>query len=88
MALIEKVSALSSELCIVVPLGTFPDEVKAVAVELGLWEQIKDKPLIEQVEDCYALVFADAATPKDVRRSYKDVTSLTGPNLDNPPVSE
>ena len=60
MALIEKVAALREQIGVPAGGGSIPDDVQAIAKQLGVWEKVQGKPLLEQVDDCYHVVFADA----------------------------
>ena len=60
MALIEKVAALREQLCVAAGGGSISDDVQSIAKALGVWDKVKGKPLLEKVNDCYSVVFADA----------------------------
>uniref|UniRef100_A0A7S0JLX5 Uncharacterized protein n=1 Tax=Calcidiscus leptoporus TaxID=127549 RepID=A0A7S0JLX5_9EUKA len=67
MLLVEKVSRLQEQLGVVAesgcrqPLGT---KVQSIAEQLGLWEDLKGKPLVEQTDACYNTVFGGAVATK------------------------
>jgi len=76
MALVEKVAALREQIGVAAGGGSIPDDVQAIAKQLGIWEKVQGKPLLEQVDECYHIVFADAkpAATADVKPQVVVVT--------------
>ena len=76
MALIEKVTALREQIGVAAGGGSIPDDVQTIAKQLGLWAKVEGKPLIEQVDACYHVVFADAKPQPHVVVTGQPVTSV------------
>ena len=58
LALVHKVESLNTELGLTSSAVSIPSAVEAIAAMLGMAEAIKGKPLVEQVNACYAAVFS------------------------------
>ena len=58
LALVHKVESLNTELGLTSSAVSIPSAVEAIAATLGMTEAIKGKPLVEQVNTCYAAVFS------------------------------
>jgi len=58
LALVDKVESLNTELGLTSSAVSIPSAVEAIAAMLGMAEAINGKPLIEQVNACYAAVFS------------------------------
>ena len=68
LTLADKVEALNTELGLTFTAVSKP-AVEAIAAILGMAEAIKGKPLIEQVNTCYAAVFSTVSDPSTVGSS-------------------
>ena len=73
MTLADKVEALNTELGLTFT-AVSKQAVEAIAAILGMAEAIKGKPLIEQVNTCYAAAFSTA----------RDITAHAGPTVSDP----
>ena len=62
LTLADKVAALNTELNLASTAISNP-AVEAIAAMLGMAEAIKGKPLVEQVNACYAAVFSTVSDP-------------------------
>ena len=62
LTLADKVAALNTELNLTSTAISKP-AVEAIAAMLGMAEAIKGKPLVEQVNACYAAVFSTVSDP-------------------------
>ena len=62
LTLADKVAALNTELNLTSTAISNP-AVEAIAAMLGMAEAIKGKPLVEQVNACYAAVFSTVSDP-------------------------
>ena len=60
-----KVKALNTELGLTFTAVSKP-AIEAIAAILGMAEVIKGKPLVEQVNTCYAAVFSTVSDPSAV----------------------
>ena len=68
LTLADKVEALNTELGLTFTAVSKP-AIEAIAAILGMAEAIKGKPLIEQVNTCYAAVFSTVSDPSTVGSS-------------------
>ena len=66
LALVDKVESLNTELGLTSSAVSITSAVEAIAAILGMAEAIKGKPLIEQVNACYAAVFSTVSDPSAV----------------------
>ena len=73
LTLADKVEALNTELGLTFT-AVSKQAVEAIAAILGMAEAIKGKPLIEQVNTCYAAAFSTA----------RDITAHAGPTVSDP----